>query len=101
MRVLALRMKASDTMTSMTYGTLPTRAAFDAVCPALFKVTLNDRDARLVHGAGLFELTTDGEWSPDTLWEVIGALEACYAMGSDEHGDLASTLLSCLGFEWV
>ncbi len=58
-------------MTSMTYGQLPSRdafdAAFDAECPMGYHIALGRSDSAACEG---FQLG-DGTWTADQLWQAI------------------------------
>lgn len=95
-------------MTSMTYGDLPTREAFDAAWEAegldSYRVRLNSRDSDALDWA-CPEFAVAGPWEADELWEILTGLTACWESGDpyagDAAGDLASSILTTLGFEWV
>lgn len=95
-------------MTSMTYGTLPSRADFDsayeAECPEGYYVKLNGRDADLVDWA-LEDVEPHGVWDADETWSVLLGLvrlwESDDVYAGDVAGELASSILTTLGFEWV
>lgn len=98
--------------TSMTYGVLPTREAFDAAferaCPNGTFTFGNDKrvgNASLTASQLWRELqdaaneataeTCEGEWADDSRsYEQIQADEAA-------AGDWASAVLGQLGFEWI
>ncbi len=95
-------------MTSMTYGTLPTRdefdAAFDAETDGTYRVDLNSRDGDILDWIDV-DVDVNGTWDADDAWAVLTALVACWQSG-DEYageyaGDVASAILATLGFEWV
>lgn len=96
-------------MTSMTYGVLPTREAFgeafDRECPGgTFRVNLNVRDSDAVEWVGI-PVDPYADWDADEAWAALNALTESWAAGDpyagEKCGDLASTILQILGFEWI
>jgi len=95
-------------MISMTYGELPTRQEFEAAWEAedldCYRVRLNSRDSDILDWAGV-GVDPCGDWDPDETWAALTALTACWDSGDpyagDVAGDLASSILSTLGFEWI
>lgn len=104
-------------MHSMTYGTLPSRALFDrhwrrVVGPDddLF-LHLKGGDARLVdqlqadeEALGLdhgLPYAGPGGYDEEQVWEIVVDLTNAWKAGVDPAGDLASSILYVLDFEWV
>lgn len=98
-----------NTLTTMTYGVLPSRALFDAAyvqegCEADgFKAVLIAHDARTLARSGA---TVDaGDFrrglADFQLWGALTALVSLWEKGDDGAGDLASSILTVLGFEWI
>lgn len=92
---------------TLTYGILPTfaafAAAFEAACPeGVYHVTLNTRDSDLVEWVSA---PGGSEWTAEETWETLARLTNCWAEGdpyaADYAGDFASAILTTLGFEWV
>lgn len=98
-------------MISLTFGVLPPRETFDAAfemeCRKTkgFGVDLNSSDSDLLEWAGVCGVPYTGLWDADDTWGVITRLTAQWESGDpyagDECGQLASSILSTLGFEWV
>lgn len=83
----------SGTRRSMNYGDMPTRTEFkkafkDEIAPGRYRI----RNDRIVGDADLNEAE---------LWKLLQGLRRAFGKGGDEEGDLASVILSTLGFEWV
>jgi hypothetical protein len=78
----------------MTYGVLPPRAefkkAFDEEMAGKSYTVRNDS----ILGDVDFDDASD-------LYRTLASLVKAMEKGSDESGDLASAILSTLGFEWV
>lgn len=93
-------------MKSMTYGTLPPKAEWDAHWEKLdgqgelwhgrFHITLNEANGRAVEGFSL----GDGDYTCDELWEAINEFVNSPS-ASDEAMDLVSGIMYCMQFEWV
>jgi len=91
----------SSSNTTMTYGQLPSREAFDAAY-----------QAQCPNGAG-FSFENDERIGTATLYNgaLWDALVRAHTEFEDDHtvtceqsdaaGDWCSQVLSCLGFEWV
>jgi hypothetical protein len=92
------------TLTTMTYGVLPSRALFDAAfmqeCPDGYRVRLGAHDSRTLARTGC-AVDSNGGWADFQMWQVLTALVSLWEKGDDGAGDLASILLTSLGFEWV
>ena len=85
--------------TTMTFGVMPTEEQFDQACQMV------DDEGRSVaeHGFGFgndprvgTDRLTQGE-----LWKECQRAFEEYSQGSDPAGDWLSSVLGCLGFEWV
>lgn len=78
---------------SLTYGILPKiedfNKAFDLACPTGYYKIENDK------------IVGTGKWFCDELWHLLVHLKIRWEQGSEEHGNLASQILSTLGFEWI
>jgi hypothetical protein len=90
---------------SMTYGVMPSREEFDEAC------SLVDPDnGRSVDGDG-FRFGNDPRvgdctLSSDELWDELVKAHGEYESDGesplgDRAGDWCSSVLGCLGFEWV
>lgn len=91
-------------LTSLTYGVLPSRALFGAdfrsECPDGFRVSLGSTDTRTLDRSGATGEPI-GVWSEATTWNAVTCLRDLWERGDDAAGDLASTILQVLGFEWI
>lgn len=95
-------------MTSLTFGVLPSletfRASFEAQCPNGYHVALNGRDSGILDWTGC-DVPSVGEWTCEETYNTLVKLTECWDLGdpyaSDYAGDLASTILTTLGFEWI
>ena len=85
---------------SMTFGTMPSKEAFEAafdreVPSGRYQMDLRGSDARAAEQAGV-------EWydgmSSDDLYAIVKQLADD---GGDETGSLASSIMGTLGFEWI
>jgi len=95
----------------LTYGQLPSREEFDAAfeeeAPAGYRVRLSSRDYDALEWAGLYHYAPRDRWDEDETWEILNALVAAWRRGDDDPygadyaGDLASSIMTTLGFEWV
>lgn len=94
-------------MRSMTYGTMPSRPAFDRAfdreCPdGTFSFGNDERFGTCSVGADALwdELTVAlGEFESDATTDEHG--EGNPNVDGDKAGDWCSCVLSCLGFEWI
>lgn len=94
-------------MQSLTYGVLPNgadlAAAFDSLDDG-YRVNLNPSDCDLLDWAGA-TVETHGTWDFDDVWEVLARLTNLWAEGDpyagESAGNLASSILETLGFEWI
>lgn len=83
---------------TLTYGVLPSRRDFDiAMGDQRFRIQLGASDSRAADGTSI----GDGSYGPDELWKGLGQLVRKFERGSEPAGDLAASILSTLGFEWV
>ena len=68
------RTRAQPKTTSLTYGVLPSREAFDSAfdmeCPRGYRLSLGASDSRTCDG---FKLG-DGTWNANDLWEAISEI---------------------------
>lgn len=85
---------------SMTFGVMPSREEFDAACAE------EDPDnGRSVdnHGFGFGNDPRVGSvtMGGDELWKELTRAHGEYEAGSEASGDWCSSVLGCLGFEWV
>lgn len=83
----------------MTYGTMPSWEAFDAAFDRelganKYDISLGREDSAAADGTSI----GDGEYSARELYK---GLKELVATGRDDALDLASSILSTLGFEWV
>jgi len=84
-------------MKRMTYGTLPTRAAFKAA----YKRVVG-RDTYTIGNTYVGRRRSiDGEYTEAELWNLVRKLTFEGNRGAEESGYVASAILSTLGFEWV
>jgi len=103
--------QANPARRRLTYGRLPSREEFDAAfeeeAPAGYRVRLSSRDYDALEWAGLYHYAPRDRWDEDETWEILNALVATWSRGdedpygADYAGDLASSILTTLGFEWV
>ena len=89
-------------MISMTYGVMPSREQFDAACRE------HDPDdppqacvAEQGFRFGKDKRVGDAHLTPDELWAELGRAKAEYDAGDEASGDWCSSVLGCLGFEWI
>lgn len=85
-----------------TYGQLPPREVFEEyfderVGDGQFHIRLSRSDARAAEGT----VIGDGYYDSETLWRGLRQLTAKFYDGDDAAGELASAILSTLGFEWI
>lgn len=91
-------------MTSLTYGTIPSKdefyEAFDRKVEGLrYPIKLSSSDARATEDVPGFG---DDEYTASELYRAVENLTKAWSdMGNDEAGDIASSILFTLGFEWV
>lgn len=90
-------------MKSMTYGTMPSWAAFikqydHEMEGDRFQLHLKGSDARTVEAYGLDSETA---LTARDTFDYIEVLRIGWEKGDDNAGDIASSMLSTLGFEWV
>lgn len=93
-------------MQSMTYGELPNRVTFGKHFRAAvgrdgdFQMHLKGSDARCAEDIYGIE---DGNsyYNEDEMWGILNELVRAWLHGSDCAGDLASSILSTLDFEWI
>lgn len=99
-------------MVSMSYGTLPSKEAFDehfraAVGDNDYTMELVGEDARVVQ-----ELSGDPQFAgdfgkagyrfdDDELYNLVGEMIEAWQSGDEAAGDLASGILYTLDFEWI
>jgi hypothetical protein len=103
-------------MRSMTYGTLPTREALDALflaaCPSdRYELVLKGEDrATFARAEALarerqfdeFMGNDHGHWNAREFFNAVDALRTLWdERGDDAAGDLASSLLATIGIEWI
>lgn len=87
---------------SMTYGVMPTRKQFDTACdePDL-ECGPNGSVAATGFRFGNDKRVGDATLSPDELWTELQRAHAEWEAGAEEAGDWCSSVLGCLGFEWI
>lgn len=88
-------------MRSMSYGELPSFRefirAFEHIAPSgYFRIRLSRSDARAVEG-----IIGDDDYTVNELWVGVNRLTEEWSQGNDPAGDLASSILSILEFEWI
>jgi len=98
-------------MQSMNYGELPTRQQFRKhfkrivhpwVANHSFQMHLKGSDASCAEEhAGSNYYGGDNDYDVDELWHILVSLHTAYDQGSDCAGDLASSILYVLDFEWI
>lgn len=90
------------TRVSMTYGVMPTREQFDAACDEPDPERgPNGSAAATGFRFGNDKRVGDATLSPDELWTELQRAHAEWEAGSEEAGDWCSSVLGCLGFEWI
>jgi len=88
---------------SMTYGTLPSIEAFEKAFDAelgedeRYRIRLSRSDSKAADGTSI----GDGEYTADELYRGLEELVKKFERGREAAGDLASSILSTLGFEWI
>jgi len=98
---------------SLTYGELPNRNDFwrhwvhyigrgrptnaDGT-PVRYSYTLRGRDAQIADSVGIPD---SGDVTAREMYALLEKLVAAWEDGDDSAGDLASSFLATLGFEWV
>ena len=85
---------------SMTYGTVPTKAAFKKAFEAelgasgIYRIRAGGSSDPLIHDA-------EGDYRADRLFSLVEDLTESWENGNDDAGSLASDILGTLGIEWV
>jgi len=92
-----------ESMTSMTYGQLPDFKAFDKQFQKVMKgddyeYTLKGSDAST---ANKVKIPTSGYFDSKELYGIIKKLISAWEKGNDDAGDLASSFMYTLDFEWI
>jgi hypothetical protein len=87
-------MAARPTRRTFSYGEVPSLAAFKR------------RFATEMGAGSLYAISNsrrgiDGRYTASELYELVVELTAEWNQGHDDSGDLASSILETLGFEWV
>ncbi len=85
-----------------TYGVLPPFEVFDEyfyehVGDGEFRIRLSSSDARAAQGT----IIADDAYDSHELYKGVKQLTKKWERGDDAAGDLASSILSVLGFEWI
>jgi len=92
-------------MTTMTYGTMPTREefdeAFDRECPNGYNIVLSRSDSRAMDNYNL----GDGKYTARELWfaikQIVDSEDVDTTWADDGPMNLVSSIMETLGFEWV
>ena len=99
---------ALNGQTSLTYGVLPAKKDFMRVFARevpddCFNVTLRGPDARAARGTVFEEAAeTEAIFDGDDTWTGIKQLTSRFNNKRDEEaGDLASSILTVFGYEWI
>jgi hypothetical protein len=88
---------------SLTYGKMPSKDAFEKaferrVADGVYTISLSRSDARAADGTSI----GDGVYDADELYDGVKELVDKWADHEDDRaGDLASAILSTLGFKWI
>ena len=93
------------TWKTMTYGEMPSRRTFRAhwerVVPTTgFSFRLNASDGRCMEAAAP-SWSGDGVYEEAEVWALVQELIEAFHRGSDCAGDLASSIMYALEFEWI
>lgn len=88
----------------MTYGTMPSKRQFDRafrkeVPDGFYKMHLKGADFRAADGT-TFDHEGVEYYDSEDLYDGVTELVAKWNDGSEQAGDLASSILLTLGFEW-
>ena len=85
-------------MTTMTYGTMPSRELFGAKYKTMAEGFPPERGFRFRND----KRVGTGELSEDELWEELQRAWREYEeLGDGDAGDWCSAVLGCLDIEWV
>jgi hypothetical protein len=90
-------------MTSMNYGEVPEFRDFQknfkkSVRAMSYNYDLKGADARTADKVGI---PTGGDWSDKELYTIVNKLKKAWDKGDDNAGDLASSIMYTLNFEWI
>lgn len=102
-RKLNEQYESNSSMTSLTYGQLPTKRQFLAAYKrelgdGEYRMRLRGADVDAVRGT-VFESGTS--FDVDDTWDGLKELRDKWEEGNDAAGDLASSILFTLNFEWI
>lgn len=92
-----------ESMNSMNYGQLPSfndfkKAFKKEVDDDEYNYNLKGSDAST---ANKVKIPTSGDFDVKELYSIVKKLVAAYDNGNDDAGDLASSILYTLNFEWI
>jgi hypothetical protein len=88
---------------STTYGVMPSKKVFEDHFEkelgddGLYRIRLSGSDSRAADGT----IIGDGQYDDDELYKGVKQLVKKFERGDDAAGDLASSILYTLGFEWI
>jgi len=96
-------------MTSITYGTVPSRSQFmsafkremEASPRGVYEITLRGWDARRMDTVYIAGWHGNGDYAADELYALTKGLIKAWDGGNEWAGDLASSILYTLQIEWV
>lgn len=88
---------------SMSYGQLPSPREFSRAFRAElgdgdYTYTFRGSDADVADAVGIPD---SGRFDDAELWVIVKKLQRAFEEGNDGAGDLASSILYTLGFEWI
>lgn len=88
---------------SMTYGTIPSFSDFSMhfrkeVNDELYNYDLKGSEAVV---ARKVKIPTSGDFTAKQLYMIVKKLVQAWEVGNDEAGDLASSIMYTLGYEWI
>lgn len=89
---------------SMTYGVMPSLEEFDAACAEPDDDCGPDAPTSVADRGFSFgndKRIGNDILSPSELWTELTRAKAEYDAGDEAAGDWCSTVLGCLGFEWI
>lgn len=87
----------------LTFGVLPSKKAFHAAWKEnmgerRYSYTLGRSDAE---SARFANVPTSGSFSEAVTRDIVRKLRNAFNRGDDNSGNIASSILGTLGFEWV
>lgn len=91
----------AEEFVSMNYGDMPTKKQFDKAFEReagdSYNIKLGSSDSRAADGT----IIGDGDYDSDELYKGVKQLVKKWEKGSEPAGNVASSILYTLGFEWI